>query len=373
MEPSLLSEDPSLDCDTLLRNSLRNAISTNYLSEENYDELIDYYNVQDPIIKNLVCNTVKIVGTFSLAELTSPSAFFCDDFNYITNSPTRFTFAYAIWYAHSHIQWLFNIPNSVNSPRNDIPTQQFLAGLIAKFIIFILCNNNNLRHPDSIYPLTSQHRDDLNNLFNTVNHGGIYNVFGSSDWGDVLYNMMSIESNSISTTSFFYTLTHVRDNCIFNSSFSYMLDNRAQDSYSLKISNFFNSYKEAICSSNRALSFCTPPIQLVCRRPVVRIVPQLSYPRDFITVSWTSVDASGNARVTIVPRAKSQDLPIPSVLNGSNGSIKYELYARPSVSSVPDSQKDNKLRYTITVTTQLVTGETVKSTVIYEQPLSKRK
>ena len=358
---TILSEDPSLDCDTLLSNSLRNAISLGSMNENDYDTLINFNNNLDPIIKSLVCNTVKVLASCSTQELTAPNGIrFALDY---AGSPTSFSYGYAIYTAYYSVLNVF----FGESSRYDTVSQQFLAGFFARNMIFYLCDNVSSRPANSIYPITSQHRADLYNIFNTVNHGGIYDIFTTGNWTQGLNDMATIEANSITTISMIDSFTHINNNCIFNGSLGgYMLDNN--NSAESRITSFFNSYNEMWCALDRTTTHNFCPANLCCTITIspeslaVSRRPWIGYAESTeLSFSWTSPYAVGDAVVRLQPPPMST---VSQNLRGANGSIKYKL--------VPNGNPTPR-RYIITVTIRTSSGKTSTSTVYYIQPRPKPK
>ena len=357
---AILSEDPSLDCDTLLSNSLRNAISLGGMNENYYDTLITFNNNLHSIIKSLVCNTVKVLASFSTQELTAPNG---STFAYsYTGSPTSLSYGYAISLAYTELNVFFG-----ESSRFDTVSQQFLAGLFARYIIFALCENVSSRPANSIYPITPQHRANLYNIFNTVNHGGIYDIFTTGNWTQTLNDIATEEANNITRITIMDAFTHINNNCIFNGSLGgYMLDNN--NSAESRITSFFNSYKEMWCALDTFNTYNFCPVNLCCtitispeslavsRRPWIGFAENTE-----LSFRWTSSYAVGDAVVRLQPPPMST---VSQDLRGENGFIKYKL--------VPNGNP-NPRRYKITVTIRTSSGKTSTSTVYYIQPRPKPK
>ena len=395
-----LSENRTLSCDQLFNNSVTN-IKNLTLSHPNntttvdelneiYGRVTTFHNNLDPLIRNLLCNFAKAVNICTRRELTDLLG---DERTIrLAQHPNSITCSYGLFIKNVYDFW----GDVINSGRYSALSQQFIAGF---FIKMLLCfytqslvtdrtiNGTIYRKGTRNYPnLTNARIQEFNNLFTTLDHGGVYDIFNSYDWSHVLSYMGYIESLNyrvLGGVTYDNTLTHIQNNCLFNGSLEYMVNNTVSDSANVKISNFFNSYRESICSVDNTLPFC--PI-VVCRIPATATSPEIEAsdspllvspvegPRitvvpesnpNIITVSWTSPHAIGDAKVTILPPPKSR---LSQNLSGIRGSIKFELNPAPSV-----SVSANPRRYTITVETKKVGGDTLTSTATYNQPPGKRK
>jgi len=396
-----LSENRSLSCIQLFTNSMTNLkniyVSRNgrNLDEVNreFEAITTFHNNLDPLIRNLLCNFAKVLNGCTIRELTNMTG--AERANRSSYHPPNIIFSYGMYIEGLYNYWGTVINSATYSPLS----QRFIAGFFIKMLTClytqrlvrdISVNGTAYREGTRHYPnLTAAHIQELNNLFATVDHGGVYDIFNSSDWSHVLSYLVYIDSinyRSLVGVSMNNTLTHIQNNCLFNGSLEYMVNNTVSDSANVKISNFFNSYREFICSQDATLPFC--PI-VVCAIPAtatsaevqvsaspllrsveavegprITVVPERSNP-NIITVSWTSPHAIGDAKVTTVPSAQ---LILSQNLTGMSGSIKYQLHPTPTESSNP-----NPRLITITVETKKVGGDKLTSSTTYSQPPAKRK
>lgn len=396
-----LSENRTLSCDQLFNNSVTNIKNIMVSNPSYYGKTLDelneefgrvttFHNNLDPLIRNLLCNFAKAVNICTRRELTDLAG--TEKSFRLPEHPSNITCSYGFLIKTVYHFW----GDVINSGRYNLRSQQFIAGFFIKMLLCLYTqslvrdrtiNGTIYREGTRHHPnLTNPRIQELNNLFTTLDHGGVYDIFNSYDWSHVLSYLVYIESLNyyvLGGISFDNTLTHIQNNCLFNGSLEYMVNNTDSDSANVKISNFFNSYREFICSHEHTLPFCpivvcpiratatspeiaaseSPLLLSAVEGPTITVVPESN--RDKITVSWTSPHAIGDAKVTIVPPPKSR---LSQNLLGIRGSIQFELHPAPSV-----SVSANPRRYTITVETKKVGGDTLTSTAIYNQPPGKRK